>query len=66
MCGFSYVLAGIINYTKMTDTAIYEALHNMGYDWLGTGVVIGILAWLHLGHPRHAPRPEPGVLLDVA
>jgi APA family basic amino acid/polyamine antiporter len=41
--GFSYVLSGVINYTKMTDTAIYEALHNMGYDWLGTGVVIGIL-----------------------
>jgi APA family basic amino acid/polyamine antiporter len=42
--GFSYVLTGIVNYKEMTDTAIYEALHNIGYDWLGTGVVIGILA----------------------
>ncbi len=42
--GFSYVLTGIVNYKDMTDTAIYEALHNIGYDWLGTGVVIGILA----------------------
>ncbi len=42
--GFSYVLSGIVNYKDMTDTAIYEALHNIGYDWLGTGVVIGILA----------------------
>jgi APA family basic amino acid/polyamine antiporter len=42
--GFSYVLTGIVNYKTMTDTAIYEALHNIGYDWLGTGVVIGILA----------------------
>src|SRR6202041_2554895 len=37
-------LSGIVNYKNMTDTAIYEALHNIGYDWLGTGVVIGILA----------------------
>jgi APA family basic amino acid/polyamine antiporter len=42
--GFSYVLSGVVNYNKMSDTAIYEALHAMGYDWLGTGVVIGILA----------------------
>jgi len=42
--GFSYVLSGIVNYKTMTDTAIYEALHNIGYDWLGTGVVVGILA----------------------
>jgi basic amino acid/polyamine antiporter, APA family len=42
--GFAYVLSGIVNYKEMTDTAIYEALHNIGYDWLGTGVVIGILA----------------------
>ncbi len=42
--GFSYVLSGIVNYKDMTDTAIYEALHNIGYDWLGTGVVVGILA----------------------
>jgi APA family basic amino acid/polyamine antiporter len=42
--GFAYVLTGIVNYKNMTDTAIYEALHNIGYDWLGTGVVIGILA----------------------
>ena len=38
------MLSGIVNYKDMTDTAIYEALHNIGYDWLGTGVVIGILA----------------------
>lgn len=42
--GFSWVLSGIVNYKDMTDTAIYEALHNIGYDWLGTGVVVGILA----------------------
>ncbi len=42
--GFAYVLSGIVNYKDMTDTAIYEALHNIGYDWLGTGVVVGILA----------------------
>jgi APA family basic amino acid/polyamine antiporter len=42
--GFAYVLSGVVNYKDMTDTAIYEALHNIGYDWLGTGVVIGILA----------------------
>jgi APA family basic amino acid/polyamine antiporter len=41
--GFAYVLSGIVNYKNMSDTAIYEALHNIGYDWLGTGVVIGIL-----------------------
>ncbi|HYA17651.1 MAG TPA: amino acid permease, partial [Bryobacteraceae bacterium] len=41
---FSYVLSGVVNYKNMSDTAIYEALHAMGYDWLGTGVVIGILA----------------------
>jgi basic amino acid/polyamine antiporter, APA family len=42
--GFSWVLTGIVNYKDMTDTAIYEALHAIGYDWLGTGVVVGILA----------------------
>ena len=41
---FSYVLTGIVNYKTMTDTAIYEALDAIGYHWLGTGVVIGILA----------------------
>jgi basic amino acid/polyamine antiporter, APA family len=41
---FAYVLSGIVNYKDMTATAIYEALHNIGYDWLGTGVVFGILA----------------------
>jgi APA family basic amino acid/polyamine antiporter len=41
--GFSWVLTGILNYKTMTDTAIYEALHAIGYDWMGTGVVIGIL-----------------------
>jgi APA family basic amino acid/polyamine antiporter len=40
---FAYVLTGIVNYKVMTPTAIYEALHAIGYDWLGTGVVIGIL-----------------------
>jgi APA family basic amino acid/polyamine antiporter len=41
---FSYVLTGIVNYKTMSDTAVYDALHSIGYDWLGTGVVIGILA----------------------
>jgi APA family basic amino acid/polyamine antiporter len=40
---FAWVLTGIVNYKVMTPTAIYEALHAIGYDWLGTGVVIGIL-----------------------
>ena len=40
---FAWVLTGIVNYRVMTPTAIYEALHSIGYDWLGTGVVIGIL-----------------------
>ena len=41
--GFAYVLTGIVNYKTMSPTAIYDALHAIGYDWLGTGVVIGIL-----------------------
>jgi APA family basic amino acid/polyamine antiporter len=41
--GFSYVLSGIVNYKDMTDTAIYDALHLIGYDSLGTLVVFGIL-----------------------
>jgi APA family basic amino acid/polyamine antiporter len=41
---FSWVLTGIINYQSMSDTAIYDALHAIGYDWLSTGVVLGILA----------------------
>jgi len=40
---FAYVLNGIVNYKDMTDTAVYDALHAIGYDWMGTGVVIGIL-----------------------
>jgi APA family basic amino acid/polyamine antiporter len=40
---FAYVLSGIVNYRDMTDTAIYDALHAIGYDWLGTLVVFGIL-----------------------
>jgi APA family basic amino acid/polyamine antiporter len=40
---FAYVLSGIVNYKVMSDTAIYDALHNIGYDWLGTLVVFGIL-----------------------
>ena len=41
--GFAYVLTGIVNYKTMSPTAIYDALHAIGYDWLGTAVVIGIL-----------------------
>ena len=41
--GFAYVLSGIVNYKNMTDTAIYDALHLIGYDSLGTLVVFGIL-----------------------
>jgi basic amino acid/polyamine antiporter, APA family len=40
---FAYVLSGIVNYKNMTDTAIYDALHSIGYDSLGTLVVFGIL-----------------------
>ena len=40
---FAWVLSGIVNYKVMSDTAIYDALHAIGYDWLGTVVVFGIL-----------------------
>ena len=40
---FAYVLTGIVNYKEMNATAIYEALHRIGYDSMATGVVIGIL-----------------------
>ncbi len=63
--GFSYVLSGIVNYKDMTDTAIYEALHNIGYDWLGTGVVDRHPGRLHFRHPRHAAGTEPCFLFHV-
>ena len=40
---FAWVLTGIVNYKDMNATAIYEALHKIGYDWMATAVVIGIL-----------------------
>lgn len=41
---FAWVLTGILNYKEMTPTAIYDALNQIGYPWLATMVVFGILA----------------------
>ncbi|HVW84644.1 MAG TPA: amino acid permease [Bryobacteraceae bacterium] len=41
---FARVLTGMISYKQMTDTAVYDALNAVGYGWLSTGVVVGILA----------------------
>jgi APA family basic amino acid/polyamine antiporter len=41
---FAWVLTGIKNYKDMTPTAIDDALNGIGYGWLSTGVVVGILA----------------------
>jgi APA family basic amino acid/polyamine antiporter len=43
---FSWVLTGIIDYKspQMNETAIYEALANIGYSSMGTLVVLGVLA----------------------
>jgi APA family basic amino acid/polyamine antiporter len=40
---FAWVLTGIKNYREMSPTAIYDALNGIGYGWLSTGVVFGIL-----------------------
>ncbi len=40
---FAWVLTGILNYREMTSTAIYDALNQIGYPWLATLVVVGIL-----------------------
>jgi APA family basic amino acid/polyamine antiporter len=44
--GFSWVLTGIVDYKSdgMNETAIYEALKNIGYESMGTVVVLGVLA----------------------
>jgi len=41
---FAWVLTGIKNYKDMTPTAIYDALNGIGYEWLSTAVLFGILA----------------------
>jgi APA family basic amino acid/polyamine antiporter len=41
---FAWVLTGIKNYRDMSPTAIYDALNGIGYSWLATGVIFGILA----------------------
>ena len=43
---FSWVLTGIVDYKspEMNETAIYEALKNIGYSSMGTMVVLGVLA----------------------
>ena len=43
---FSWVLTGIVDYKSpgMNETAIYEALKNIGYESMGTVVVLGVLA----------------------
>lgn len=40
---FAWVLTGIKNYREMTPTAIYDALTGLGFGWLSTGVIVGIL-----------------------
>ncbi|MDE3195984.1 MAG: amino acid permease [Acidobacteriota bacterium] len=40
---FAWVLTGIKNYKEMTPTAIYDAMNGIGYGWLSTGVIVGIL-----------------------
>jgi basic amino acid/polyamine antiporter, APA family len=40
---FAWVLTGIKNYKDMTPTAIDDALVGIGYGWLSTGVIVGIL-----------------------
>jgi APA family basic amino acid/polyamine antiporter len=41
---FAWVLTGIKSYRDMSPTAIYDALNGIGYSWLSTGVLFGILA----------------------
>jgi len=41
---FAWVLTGIKNYKDMSPTAIYDALNGIGFGWLSTGVIFGILA----------------------
>jgi basic amino acid/polyamine antiporter, APA family len=41
---FAWVLTGIMNYKEMSETAIYDAMNRIGYPWLATLVVFGILA----------------------
>ena len=40
---FAWVLTGIKNYKEMTPTAIYDAMSGIGFGWLSTGVIVGIL-----------------------
>jgi len=40
---FAWVLTGIKNYKDMGPTAIDDALTGIGYSWLSTGVIVGIL-----------------------
>lgn len=41
--GFSYVLTGIMNYKDMGPTAIDDAMRSIGYGWLSTAIIVGIL-----------------------
>src|SRR5436305_1429740 len=41
---FAWVLTGIMNYRDMTPTAIYDALNGIGFGWLSTAIIFGILA----------------------
>ena len=41
---FAWVLTGIMNYKDMTPTAIYDALNGIGFGWLSTAIIFGILA----------------------
>jgi APA family basic amino acid/polyamine antiporter len=40
---FSWVLTGIMDYRQMTATAIYDAMNRIGYHWLSTLILVGIL-----------------------
>lgn len=41
---FAWVLTGIMDYREMTATAIYDAMSRIGYQWLSTLIIVGILA----------------------
>lgn len=41
---FAWVLTGIMDYREMTATAIYDAMNRIGYQWLSTLIIVGILA----------------------
>jgi APA family basic amino acid/polyamine antiporter len=41
---FAHVLTGLVNYKDIGPTVIDDAMRGIGYGWLSTAVIIGILA----------------------